>query len=112
MAFDGNSFFNAIADQLDGEPTNGDKYRRDTLNHIQKNEDFFRPLVPKDETWEGYISRMTSDRQMAGPIEIRAVSELFEVNLIVFQRNDRKPIVRLGIHEWGSVRTLTLSYHL
>jgi hypothetical protein len=58
MVFDGNSFFNAIADQLDDEPTNGRKYRLDVLNHIRQNEDFFKPLIPVNETWSGYLERM------------------------------------------------------
>ena len=68
--------------------------------------------MPASETWESYIERMNKDREMAGPLEIRAVSELFEVNLVVYQRDEKKPYLKLGVHEWGSVRTLYLSHHL
>lgn len=58
MAPDGNCFFRAVADQLEGDAGSHHECRQKVVGHMKANADMFAPFVEDDEGFERYITRM------------------------------------------------------
>ena len=62
MTGDGNCFFRAISDQLDGNQHNHASYRARVCCHMEEMRDFYAPFIEdEDETFDEYMTRMRSD---------------------------------------------------
>jgi hypothetical protein len=62
MQGDGNCFFRAISDQLEGTQHNHATYRDQVCNHMEEMRDFYLPFIEdEDESFDEYLSRMRSD---------------------------------------------------
>ena len=62
MAGDGNCFFRAISDQLEGNQHNHAIYRARVCGHMEEMRDFYAPFIEdEDETFDEYMTRMRSD---------------------------------------------------
>lgn len=67
MKPDGNCFFRAIADQLDGNGGCHADCREAVVEHMKANPESFAPFVEDDEGFDKYIARMRRVRIQLGP---------------------------------------------
>ena len=112
---DGNCLFRAVSDQLSGNEGLAYKLRQDCVDYLEKNIDFFKPFVDKDEQeFEGYCRNMRKDGIWAGNLELQALSKLLKVNIRVHQLKEDGPSFDIfcnfgekeDVKDW-----LQLSYH-
>jgi OTU domain-containing protein 3 len=62
MTGDGNCFFRAISDQLEGNQHNHATYRARVCGHMEEMREFYAPFIEdEDETFNEYMTRMRSD---------------------------------------------------
>ena len=62
---DGNSFFRAIADQLEGDEKLHEDFRDDAVWHLKENADEYKHFLLTGEKWNTYLSRMKKPNQAA-----------------------------------------------
>lgn len=59
---DGNCLFRSIADQLEGDEDEHEKYRAKTIEYIKKNKDHYRMFLDDEtEDMDEYIEGMSED---------------------------------------------------
>lgn len=64
MQGDGNCFFRAVSDQLDGTQHNHAVYRSRVCNHMEEMREFYAPFIEdEDESFDEYMTRMRSDSE-------------------------------------------------
>ena len=83
MGGDGNCFFRSIADQLDGDESLHMDYREKAVQHIRDNEDLYKWFIQDDEPFEDYVDRMDTNGEWAGQLEMKAICEMLEYNIMV-----------------------------
>ena len=109
VAADGNCFFRAIADQLEGDEEQHAKYREMVVQYIIDHRENFEPFVEDDENFDEYCSRMKESGTWAGHMEIQATSMATRTNICIHRLKSSC----LNIHNFNTrnSRTLELSYH-
>ncbi|KAF6262774.1 hypothetical protein COO60DRAFT_1699091 [Scenedesmus sp. NREL 46B-D3] len=105
---DGNCFFRALSDQLEGDEHQHSSLRARVVGLMQAREEDFAPFVEDDQSFQGYASRMSKEGTWAGHMELQAASLLLQANIAVYQAG--QPRWSVTNFPAGS-RLLHLSYH-
>ncbi|KAJ6802919.1 OTU domain-containing protein 3 isoform X2 [Iris pallida] len=82
---DGNCFFRALADQLEGNEEEYKKYRRRVVEYIMKHRKDFEPFIEDDVPFDEYCMSMEKDGTWAGHMELQAASLLMRRNICIHQ---------------------------
>lgn len=114
---DGNCFFRALGDQLQGDENLHVSLRQRVLDFIEQHEEDFAPFVEDDEPFAKYVARMRKDGTWAGYMEVVAASRCLGANLTIYQAGqprwhvvnhpDGCPVLHLSYHDgqhYNSVR--------
>ncbi|GER30256.1 OTU domain-containing protein, partial [Striga asiatica] len=80
---DGNCFFRALADQLDGDEDEHEKYRNMVVQFIKNNREMFEPFVEDEVPFEEYCLSMGEDGTWAGNVELQAASLVTHSNICI-----------------------------
>ncbi|KAL3813631.1 hypothetical protein ACJIZ3_014899 [Penstemon smallii] len=106
---DGNCFFRALADQLEGNEDDHDKYRSMVVQFIKKNREMFEPFVEYEVPFDEYCRSMGEDGTWAGNVELQAASLVTRCNICIHRHmSPRWYIQNFDEHE---ARMIHLSYH-
>lgn len=77
MKADGNCFFRAISDQLEGIQHNHATFRARVCNHMEEMREFYAPFIEdEDESFDEYMTRMRSDCEWVSSRPASFVSSL------------------------------------
>lgn len=106
---DGNCFFRAVADQVEGSQDGHSELRARCVDYMEAHADDFRPFVEDDVSFEEYCRNMRDDATWAGHMEVQATSLLLRRNLCIHWYQAPRWNVR-NFNDAG-VPTLHLSYH-
>ncbi|KAK6924031.1 OTU domain, partial [Dillenia turbinata] len=106
---DGNCFFRALADQLEGNEEEHQKYRAMVVKYIRENREMFEPFIEDEVPFEEYCESMEKDGTWAGHMELQAASLVTHSNICIH----RNMSPRWYIHNFEShrARMIHLSYH-
>lgn len=80
---DGNCFFRALADQLEGNEEEHKKYRSMVVQYIVKNREMFEPFIEDGVPFEEYCLSMEEDGTWAGHMELQAASLVTHANICI-----------------------------
>ncbi|WCJ31234.1 OVARIAN TUMOR DOMAIN-containing deubiquitinating enzyme 7 [Euphorbia peplus] len=106
---DGNCFFRALADQLDGSEDEHGKYRSMVVKYIMKNREMFEPFIEDEIPFDEYCQSMEKDGTWAGHMELQAASLVTRSNICIHQYTLPRWYIR-NFDQHG-VRMVHLSYH-
>lgn len=106
---DGNCFFRALADQLEGNEEEHKKYRGMVVQYILNHRQDFEPFIEDDVPFDEYCQSMEKDGTWAGNMELQAASLVTRRNICIHQANSP----RWYINNFSSRETsvIHLSYH-
>lgn len=85
MDADGNCFFRAACDQLDGPGGDHAALRAQLVAHLQLESDSYAPFVEDDESFDKYCERMARDGTWAGQMEVQALVRVRGVGVCIHQ---------------------------
>ncbi|XP_057770263.1 OVARIAN TUMOR DOMAIN-containing deubiquitinating enzyme 7 isoform X3 [Salvia miltiorrhiza] len=106
---DGNCFFRALADQLEGDEDQHDKYRGMVVGFIKDNREMFEPFVEDEVPFEEYCHSMGEDGTWAGHMELQAACLVTRSNICIHRNmSPRWYIQNFDKHE---ALMIHLSYH-
>ncbi|KAL7101407.1 hypothetical protein ACP275_08G051900 [Erythranthe tilingii] len=106
---DGNCFFRALADQLEGDEDEHEKYRSMVVRFIKNNREMFEPFVEDEVPFDEYCRSMGEDGTWAGHMELQAASLVTRCNICIHRHmSPRWYIQNFNKHE---VTMIHLSYH-
>ncbi|KAL9245804.1 hypothetical protein vseg_019411 [Gypsophila vaccaria] len=106
---DGNCFFRALADQLEGNEELHEKYRNMVVQYIMKNREMFEPFIEDDVPFEKYCQSMEKDGTWAGNMELQAASLVTRNNICIHRHlSPRWYIQNFNGHRASMIH---LSYH-
>lgn len=84
---DGACLFRSFSDQYHGNESRHAEVRKKCVDFMRAHPDGFSPFVDEDEAgrggFEGYLQRMSEPSTWGGDIEIQALSQCFEVNVVL-----------------------------
>ncbi|KAL0395816.1 UNVERIFIED_CONTAM: OVARIAN TUMOR DOMAIN-containing deubiquitinating enzyme 7 [Sesamum calycinum] len=80
---DGNCFFRALADQLEGNEDEHEKYRNMVVRFIKNNREMFEPFVEDEVPFDEYCRSMGEDGTWAGNMELQAASLVTRSNICI-----------------------------
>ncbi|XP_027150906.1 OTU domain-containing protein 3 isoform X1 [Coffea eugenioides] len=85
---DGNCFFScclgrALADQLEGNEEEHEKYRNMVVRFIMKNREMFEPFIEDEVPFDEYCQSMEKDGTWAGHMELQAASLVTHCNICI-----------------------------
>ncbi|ESW27900.1 hypothetical protein PHAVU_003G242000 [Phaseolus vulgaris] len=106
---DGNCFFRAIADQLEGNEEEHKKYRSMVVKHILDNREMFEPFIEDEVPFDEYCQSMENDGTWAGHMELQAASLVTRSNICIHKNMSPRWYIR-NFDDRG-VRMVHLSYH-
>ncbi|XP_028764036.1 OTU domain-containing protein 3 isoform X2 [Neltuma alba] len=106
---DGNCFFRALADQLEGNEEEHQKYRSMVVKHIMDNRDIFEPFIEDEVPFEEYCQSMQNDGTWAGHMELQAASLVTHSNICIHRNMSPRWYIR-NFNGCGA-RMIHLSYH-
>ncbi|KXZ46175.1 hypothetical protein GPECTOR_46g244 [Gonium pectorale] len=106
---DGNCFFRALSDQLQGDEKSHGQLRARVVGYIGEHQDDFAPFIEDDESFGSYVARMRKDGTWAGYMEVVAASRCLEANLTIYQAG--QPRWRVLSQPEDAAPMLHLSYH-
>ncbi|XP_006653000.2 OVARIAN TUMOR DOMAIN-containing deubiquitinating enzyme 7 isoform X1 [Oryza brachyantha] len=107
---DGNCFFRAMGDQLEGNEEEHMKYRGMVVRYIKEHRVDFEPFIEDEVPFEKYCDSMLQDGTWAGHMELQAASLLTRRNICIHMLNSpRWYINNFSDHE--ATGTVHLSYH-
>ncbi|GMN30251.1 hypothetical protein TIFTF001_002736 [Ficus carica] len=101
---DGNCFFRALADQLEGDEEEHVKYRS-----MVENREMFEPFIEDDVPFDEYCQSMEKDGTWAGHMELQAASLVTRTNICIHRSMSPRWYIR-NFDDSG-VRMVHLSYH-
>ncbi|CAI9110196.1 OLC1v1010176C2 [Oldenlandia corymbosa var. corymbosa] len=106
---DGNCFFRALGDQLEGDEEQHQKYRNMVVKYIMENREIFEPFIEDEVPFDDYCQSMEKDGTWAGHMELQAASLVTRCNICIH----RHDFPRWYIRNFDSreVRMIHLSYH-
>ncbi|XP_065875928.1 OVARIAN TUMOR DOMAIN-containing deubiquitinating enzyme 7 isoform X2 [Euphorbia lathyris] len=105
---DGNCFFRALADQLDGSEDEHGKYRSMVVKYIM-NREMFEPFIEDEIPFDEYCQSMEKDGTWAGHMELQAASLVTRSNICIHQYTLPRWYIR-NFDQHG-VCMVHLSYH-
>lgn len=91
---DGNCFFRALADQLEGNEEEHKKYRSMVVQYIVKNREMFEPFIEDGVPFEEYCLSMEEDGTWAGHMELQAASLVTHANICIHRSMSPRWYVR------------------
>ncbi|KAK2448891.1 Cysteine proteinases superfamily protein [Trifolium repens] len=83
---DGNCFFRALADQLEGNEEEHRKYRSMVVKHILET---FEPFIEDEVPFDEYFQTMDNDGTWAGHMEVQAASLVTHSNVCIHRVGSR-----------------------
>ncbi|XP_021274700.1 OTU domain-containing protein 3 isoform X6 [Herrania umbratica] len=106
---DGNCFFRALADQLEGDEEQHGKYRSMVVQYIAKNREMFEPFIEDDVPFDEYCQSMEKDGTWAGHMEVQAASLVTRRNICIHRNMSPRWYIK-NFDERGA-HMVHLSYH-
>lgn len=106
---DGNCFFRALGDQLEGNEEEHEKYRDMTIKFIRNYRDMFEPFIEDDVPFDDYCKSMEKDGTWAGHMELQAASLVTHSNICIHRH--MSPRWYIQNFDNRDSRMLHLSYH-
>ncbi|KAL4378946.1 hypothetical protein GQ457_02G007940 [Hibiscus cannabinus] len=106
---DGNCFFRALADQLEGDEEQHGKYRSMVVQYIMKNREMFEPFIEDDVPFDVYCQSMEKDGTWAGHMELQAASLVTHRNICIHRH--MSPRWYIKNFDDRATRMVHLSYH-
>ncbi|KAH7850888.1 hypothetical protein Vadar_004224 [Vaccinium darrowii] len=116
---DGNCFFRAFADQVEGNEEEHQRYRSMVVQFMLDNRDMFEPFIEDDASFEEYCKSMKEDGTWAGNMELQAASLVTRSNICIHRsmsprwyiRNfgSHARMVHLSYHDWGHYNSVRLT---
>ncbi|KAG4115187.1 hypothetical protein ERO13_D12G070700v2 [Gossypium hirsutum] len=106
---DGNCFFRALADQLEGNEEEHGKYRSMVVQYIVMNREMFEPFIEDDVPFDEYCQSMEKDGTWAGHMELQAASLVTRRNICIHR--NMSPRWYIKNFEDRAARMVHLSYH-
>lgn len=82
---DGNCLFRSISKQLTGTEEHHARYRAQAIEYMRLNRPDFEFFVEDDEPWEDYLTRIASNREWGGNLELKALSDVLRVSFVIHQ---------------------------
>ncbi|XP_055338378.1 OTU domain-containing protein 5-B-like [Paramacrobiotus metropolitanus] len=109
MKEDGACLFRAVADQVYGDQEMHDMVRRQCMDYMERNEDYFSQYITED--FQQYVERKRNLSAHGNHVEIQAMSEVYNRRIEVYQY-DIDPInVFQGTHPQENA-PIRVSYHM
>ncbi|KAJ0457706.1 putative ubiquitinyl hydrolase 1 [Helianthus annuus] len=116
---DGNCFFRALADQLEGDEDVHVKYRKMVVQYIMKNRESFEPFIEDEVPFDEYCQSMEKDGTWAGNMELQAASLVTHSNICIHQKSSTRwyiknfsdfdaKMVHLSYHDWEHYNSVRL----
>lgn len=106
---DGNCFFRALADQLEGNEGEHQKYRSMVVKHILDNREMFEPFIEDEVPFDDYCQTMENDGTWAGHMELQAASLVTHSNICIHRNMFPRWYIRN--FDDSQVHMVHLSYH-
>ncbi|XVF17652.1 hypothetical protein REPUB_Repub10bG0141500 [Reevesia pubescens] len=106
---DGNCFFRALADQLEGDEEEHGKYRSMVVQYIVKNREMFEPFIEDEVPFDEYCQSMEKDGTWAGHMELQAASLVTRRNICIHRNMSPRWYIK-NFDDCGA-RMIHLSYH-
>ncbi|CAL0313460.1 unnamed protein product [Lupinus luteus] len=106
---DGNCFFRALADQLEGNEEEHRKYRSMIVKHILDNREMFEPFIEDEVPFDEYCRSMETGGTWAGHMELQAASLVTHSNICIHRSMTPRWYIR-NFDDRGA-RMIHLSYH-
>ncbi|XP_024402364.1 OVARIAN TUMOR DOMAIN-containing deubiquitinating enzyme 7 isoform X1 [Physcomitrium patens] len=106
---DGNCFFRAVAEQLEGDEEQHARYRQMVVNYLQEHREEFEPFVEDEVPFDEYLKTMREETTWAGHMEIQATSLVTRTNICIHQLKTPRWQIRNFIT--ADTTTIHLSYH-
>ena len=91
---DGNCLFRSVAEQIEEDQNNFEKYRKITTDYMEENKEDFKPFIEDDRTIDEYINSMKEDKEWGGNLEIYALSMALHSNFYVYIHNHPMYVVK------------------
>jgi OTU domain-containing protein 3 len=82
---DGNCFYRAVADQLEGNEEAHGEYWHLAVDYIQDHWEEFEPFVEDEVPFDEYCKTMRDDGNWAGHMELQATSLVTHHNVCIHQ---------------------------
>ncbi|CAD8124836.1 unnamed protein product [Paramecium sonneborni] len=109
---DGNCLFRAIADQLTGNEENYNVYRSMAIRSLQKNQKFFSDFLPEGSSFNEYTNRMSYDGVWGGHLELQALSNSLQIDIVVHTVDKYYIIKHIPISTcWSSIKEKLKNYY-
>jgi len=108
MVQDGACLFRAVADQVYGDQNMNDEVRRNCMDYMMKNCDFFSNFVTED--YVSYIARKRLPHTHGNHLEMQAMAEIYNRNFEVFQYST-EPINTFQSSSITENEPIRVSYH-
>lgn len=96
MKSDGNCLFRAISHQLENDEGNHAYYRKEACDYIKANQDYFKPFIEDETTFEDYVHRMSFNGIWGGNLELYAIAMRFEIEIHIHILNQPVYIIKKG----------------
>lgn len=109
MTADGNCFFRALADQLEGNEDEHMKYRKMVVDFIRNNQETYEPFIEDQVPFDEYCQSMENDGTWAGHMELQAASLVTHSNICIHQK--MSPRWYIQNFDNRDARMIHLSYH-
>ncbi|GAA0147030.1 cysteine protease [Lithospermum erythrorhizon] len=106
---DGNCFFRALADQLEGNEDKHEKYRDMVVQFIRNNREMFEPFIEDEVPFDEYCLTMGKDGTWAGHMEVQAASLVTRANICIHLH--LSPRWYIKNFDNNEARMIHLSYH-
>ncbi|PKA49899.1 hypothetical protein AXF42_Ash019215 [Apostasia shenzhenica] len=106
---DGNCFFRAIADQLEGTEEEHEKYRLMVVQYIKNHRVDFEPFIEDEVPFDEYCQNMEKDGTWAGHMELQAASLVMRINICIHRAMSPRWYIRNFSDKEASM--VHLSYH-
>ncbi|KAJ0989489.1 hypothetical protein J5N97_007845 [Dioscorea zingiberensis] len=106
---DGNCFFRALADQLEGNEEEHTKFRHMVVQYISNHREEFEPFIEDDVPFDEYCQSMEKDGTWAGNMELQAASLVTRVNICIHRAMSPRWYIR-NFHGQEAIM-IHLSYH-
>nr|AIE88286.1 hypothetical protein [Oryza glaberrima] len=110
VSADGNCFFRAMGDQLEGNEEEHMKYRAMIVQYIKEHRVDFEPFIEDEEPFEKYCDSMLEDGTWAGHMELQAASILTRKNICIHMLNSPRWYIR-NFSDREATSMIHLSYH-
>ncbi|KAK9830321.1 hypothetical protein WJX72_010989 [[Myrmecia] bisecta] len=112
VAADGNCFFRAVADQLEGADGDHMALRGRVVHYMRCHHDDYAPYMEDDEDFQHYCKRMAEEGTWAGQHEQVALARLLGLQLRIYQAGQPCWTLRPGDPDFPpDAPTIHLSYH-